>query len=108
MMSKRAPKPGLLPIPHFASKATLCIQSFLPTSGPVLASLAFFSRSLHVVSDSFWGFPAQPAVGGLLRFGADFVAVPQGAEFWGIAVVDNPADDIPRDRICRVRWELAL
>ena len=104
-MAKPTPSPFLRPIPPFANVGTLCADFAIFTSPPLFL-LAFFDRSLTIVSSSFWTFGIVPTSINANVVGRDHQVVPNGAEFFGL-LANNllPVQIEVYDRIS-IRWRL--
>ena len=111
LLDRRAPKPGLLPVPPFAVAAALHTSRWWldPAGpGPLLFGLGFYNKSQRMISIQVWAVELTGALtSNFLVVGRDETTVPSGAEYWACAMPTNPAL-VPLYEYLRVRWRLAL
>ena len=118
MLLKRAPAPGLTPVPHFADTATVLVArtyAFGPPPPalplPFVVTLGMYDRRLTLISRTTW---SEIGFGNVI--GNSRVSVPNGAEFWALAAPTPPAPPDPPELadlpapwfLFSVRWRLHL
>lgn len=104
LVFKRSPAPPWLPIPSFSRTGTVVFSGLIAPN--FVAVLALVDRSFELVSATAW----TPLGDFGLRMSTARTAIPNGAEWWALAI--NPVGDLELPRaphdVFRVLWELCL